>query len=138
MAQVEVRDPTDAADIAQEALVRAWRHREAMASASNQRAWLRTVVRNEAARFYGRRPATGKELRPEPAEDERLLGVLVRADVARAVNRLSPSERLIVVLRYYQDLTQPAIAQRLNLPEGTVKVRLHRARTKLRRALHET
>jgi RNA polymerase sigma-70 factor (ECF subfamily) len=36
-------------------------------------------------------------------------------------------------LRYGEDLTQSAIARRLGIPEGTVKVRLHRARDKLRR-----
>ena len=37
-------------------------------------------------------------------------------------------------MRYEEDLTQPAIAARLGIPEGTVKVQLHRARVKLRRA----
>ncbi len=37
-------------------------------------------------------------------------------------------------MRYEEDLTQPAIAARLGIPEGTVKVQLHRARLKLRRA----
>jgi RNA polymerase sigma-70 factor (ECF subfamily) len=35
-------------------------------------------------------------------------------------------------MRYAEDLTQGAIARRLGIPEGTVKVRLHRARAKLR------
>jgi RNA polymerase sigma-70 factor (ECF subfamily) len=38
------------------------------------------------------------------------------------------------MLRYGEDMTQAAIAQLLDIPEGTVKVRLHRARDKLRRA----
>ena len=37
-------------------------------------------------------------------------------------------------MRYEEDLTQAAIAAKLGIPEGTVKVRLHRARNKLRRA----
>ena len=40
-------------------------------------------------------------------------------------------------MRYEDDLTQAAIARSLDLPEGTVKVRLHRARNKLRGLLSE-
>ena len=41
---------------------------------------------------------------------------------------------MLLRLRYNEDLTQAAIARRLGIPEGTVKVRLHRVRAKLRRA----
>jgi RNA polymerase sigma-70 factor (ECF subfamily) len=41
----------------------------------------------------------------------------------------------VLHLRYAEDLTQIEVARRLGLPEGTVKVRLHRARGRLRRAL---
>ena len=137
LAQAQVRDPADAADVAQEALMRAWRHRHKMAGATNQTAWLRTVVRNEAARLYGRQTPVVLTATPEAEDDDGLSGVLLRADVTRALSQLSASERIIVILRYHQDLTQPAIAQKLNLPEGTVKVQLHRARQKLRRALQD-
>jgi RNA polymerase sigma-70 factor (ECF subfamily) len=40
-----------------------------------------------------------------------------------------------VLLRYWADLTQPEVARLTKLPEGTVKVRLHRARQRLRAAL---
>ncbi len=43
-------------------------------------------------------------------------------------------ERELLEMRYQEDLTQAAIADKLGIPEGTVKVRLHRARNKLRRA----
>ncbi len=42
------------------------------------------------------------------------------------------------MLRYGEDLTQQAIARRLGLPDGTVKVRLHRLRHKLRKAIRES
>ncbi len=57
-----------------------------------------------------------------------------RADLQAALERLSDRERVLLSLRYEEDLTQPAIAARLGIPEGTVKVQLHRARLKLRRA----
>jgi RNA polymerase sigma-70 factor (ECF subfamily) len=56
------------------------------------------------------------------------------ADLQAALQRLSERDRKLLAMRYVEDLTQAAIARRLGIPEGTVKVRLHRARKKLRRA----
>jgi RNA polymerase sigma-70 factor (ECF subfamily) len=56
------------------------------------------------------------------------------ADLQAALRRLSERDRRLLAMRYVEDLTQAAIASRLGIPEGTVKVRLHRARNKLRRA----
>jgi RNA polymerase sigma-70 factor, ECF subfamily len=64
-----------------------------------------------------------------------VLATVERADLHAALNRLDERERLLLRLRYDEDLTQAAIARRLGIPEGTVKVRLHRVRAKLRRAI---
>ncbi len=60
------------------------------------------------------------------------MATVERADLHAALQRLSDRDRQLLELRYTEDLTQSAIAQRLGIPEGTVKVRLHRARNKLR------
>jgi len=54
-----------------------------------------------------------------------------RADVAAALDHLSPRERACVVLRFYDDLTLPEIGQRLGLSEGAVKRYLSDARRRL-------
>lgn len=64
-----------------------------------------------------------------------MLATVERADLHAALNRLDKRERQLVRLRYDEDMTQAAIARRLGIPEGTVKVRLHRVRAKLRRAI---
>ena len=56
-------------------------------------------------------------------------------DVRVAIRALEASDRLLLLLRYWGDLTQPEVARATALPEGTVKVRLHRARERLRVAL---
>jgi RNA polymerase sigma-70 factor (ECF subfamily) len=61
--------------------------------------------------------------------------VVERADLQAAMRGLGATEQLLLRLRYGEDLTGPAIAERLGMPEGTVKVRLHRARNKLQRSL---
>ena len=57
--------------------------------------------------------------------------------VRAALARLEPDLRATVVLRYYADLTVTDIARLLDLPDGTVKSRLHRAAAVLRLALQE-
>jgi RNA polymerase sigma-70 factor (ECF subfamily) len=129
-------NPSEAEDIAQDALLRAWRRRSTLREADRRTEWLATIVRNEAFRHRSR-------VRPEPvasfemsegADDEQVLATVERADLRAALLRLDDNERRLLMLRYDEDLTQAAIARRLGIPEGTVKVRLHRARDKLRRA----
>jgi RNA polymerase sigma-70 factor (ECF subfamily) len=52
---------------------------------------------------------------------------LTRDAVGRALDRLSPEQRVVVVLRYWRDMPLEQIATRLDVPLGTVKSRLHYA-----------
>ncbi|HEY2477401.1 MAG TPA: sigma-70 family RNA polymerase sigma factor [Solirubrobacterales bacterium] len=129
-------NPSEAEDIAQEALLRAWRRRSTLRDEGSRQGWLAAIVRNEAFRYYSRpRPDPTDVLEIyEGSEDELVLSTVDRADLEAALQGLSERERVLLSLRYEEDLTQPAIAARLGIPEGTVKVQLHRARVKLRRA----
>jgi RNA polymerase sigma-70 factor (ECF subfamily) len=129
-------NPSEAEDIAQEALLRAWRRRSTLRDAGSRQGWLAAIVRNEAFRYYSRpRPDPTDVLETfEGREDELVLSTVDRADLEAALQGLSERERVLLSLRYEEDMTQPAIAARLGIPEGTVKVQLHRARVKLRRA----
>jgi RNA polymerase sigma-70 factor, ECF subfamily len=128
-------NPSEAEDIAQDALLRAWRRRSTLRDAERRNQWLATIVRNEAFRQHARvRP----DLIPtielhEGAEDEQVLAAVELSDLHAALKELSERDRMLLEMRYEEDLTQAAIARRLGIPEGTVKVRLHRARNKLRK-----
>jgi len=63
-------------------------------------------------------------------------GATARADVAAALGTLPPRERACVVLRYFDDLTVPQIAETLGLAQGTVKRYLADATSTLRALLH--
>jgi RNA polymerase sigma-70 factor, ECF subfamily len=106
--------------------------------------WLLAITRREALRWHGRR-APGATSLDEPAlaaarlgddaswsGDERSIDALA---VRAAVGGLSRDDRRLVALRYAADLTQIEIARRLGTPEGTVKIRLHRLRARLREDL---
>jgi RNA polymerase sigma factor (sigma-70 family) len=98
---------------------------------------MNTIARREAARWrtgpQGRAWAASAEQVPEPAVAAPELHDAL--DVRRALAELPERDRALVALRYHGDLTQAEIARLTGIPEGTVKVRLHRARTKLRAQL---
>ncbi|HEV7616145.1 MAG TPA: sigma-70 family RNA polymerase sigma factor [Solirubrobacterales bacterium] len=129
-------NPSEAEDIAQDALLRAWRRRSTLREADRRNQWLATIVRNEAFRQHARvRPDPTAAIETyEAVEDAQVVATVERADLHAALRRLNDRDRQLLQLRYDEDLTQQAIARRLGIPEGTVKVRLHRARNKLRRA----
>ena len=134
MAYRYASNPSEAEDIAQDALLRAWRRRSTLRDAERRNQWLAAIVRNEAFRQHARvRPDLSAtiELR-EGEEDAGVLAAVELADLHAALQELSQPDRRLLEMRYAEDLTQATIAQRLGIPEGTVKVRLHRARAKLR------
>jgi RNA polymerase sigma-70 factor, ECF subfamily len=99
--------------------------------------WLATIVRNEAFRQHARvRPDPVATVEPrEGVEDEGIVAALERAELQEALSSLNERDRKLIELRYEEDLTQEAIASRLGIPDGTVKVRLHRVRHKLRKEM---
>jgi RNA polymerase sigma-70 factor (ECF subfamily) len=104
--------------------------------------WVRRIARNEALRKLAQR-ARVKDLYTE-APDELLDGVPADQDVSQlaeiidlreAIAELAPRDALLLRLRYERDLTQPRLARLAGMPEGTVKIRLHRIRGRLRERL---
>jgi RNA polymerase sigma-70 factor (ECF subfamily) len=134
---VRVLPRADAEEAVQEALVRAWLRRDACRSPEAPLPWLLEITRNEARRVLGREARRGslEPLYPAPREDDALAGAAARLTVEQALGTLAERDRRVLHLRYAEDLTQVEVARRMGLPEATVKVRLHRARGRLRRAL---
>ena len=129
----------DAADdAAQEAILRAWRHRHSCRRPDQPFGWLRRIAHNEAVRAAVRRPnevlepypLEALEQPPSVAEDPEN-----RLFLNETVKSLSESDQELVRLRYYEDLTCAKLADNFGLSEATVKVRLHRMRRRLRERL---
>ena len=118
-------------------MLRAWRRRSTLRDDACRNDWLATIVRNEAFRLHARvRPDPVATVEPsEGVEDEGIVATIERAELQTALECLSDRDRMLVYLRYEEDLTQEAIANRLGIPDGTVKVRLHRVRHKLRKEM---
>jgi RNA polymerase sigma-70 factor (ECF subfamily) len=136
----------DAEDIAQEAFVQAYVKLRTFAGGSAFYTWLYRIAVNAAiSRRRKRREQTSVEHKRdehglEPLDDgeradERLLREERAGQVQRALSRLSDEHRQILVLREIDDCDYDQIANILELPVGTVRSRLHRARLQLKEQL---
>ena len=130
----------DAEEAVQEALIRAWRKRAACRTPAAPLPWLLQITRNEAMRLAARRsrrqaseiPEAEPEAVPDAALETPLDRALMSVATEQALSALGEDERRLLRLRYEEDLTQGQVAAALGVPEGTVKVRLHRVRARLR------
>ena len=73
----------------------------------------------------------------QPTPEEAMIRVQRDESLKRIVEQLKPSYRQIVELRYYEELSYEQIAQKLDIPLGTVKVRLARAKALLQSIIEE-
>jgi RNA polymerase sigma-70 factor (ECF subfamily) len=134
------RDRALAEDVAQAAFLRAYERIGQFDPARPFGPWFLRSVVNDALKVAARRERTVPWVDavaplPGPSLDEVLQTAETNAVVWAALGGLPPAQRTAIVLRYYLDLSEAEMADRLGVPPGTVKSRLHAARTRLRRLL---
>ncbi len=127
-----------AEDAAQEAAVRAWRRRDSCQTPDRPAPWISRIARNEALRLVRPGRADLLEESDLPAEESHEDEVLGNTDIARALEGLQGIDRELVRGRFWDDLDYRQLSLRLDITEGTARVRLHRALGRLREALVET
>ncbi|MDQ1607464.1 MAG: polymerase sigma-70 factor, subfamily [Microbacteriaceae bacterium] len=130
-----------AEDVVQETLVRAWSRPQVLdQSETSARSWLFTVARNlvidDRRSAHARHEIVSDQV-PERATDDGTDGMLDTWLISDALTALSADHRLVVVHAYYKGQSTAEIARELEIPEGTVKSRLHYALRALRLALQE-
>ena len=122
-----------AEDAAQEASVRGWRQRDSCRSRHEPAPWLRTIARHEALRLASeRRYESVDELQGALTEPSPEARVVCSADVRRALARLDEDDRRLLAWRFWGDLPNAEVAERLGVTETAAKVRLHRLCGRLR------
>jgi RNA polymerase sigma-70 factor (ECF subfamily) len=143
-----IGDREEALDVAQEAFVQAFMRLESFQQTSAFYTWLYRIAFNVAAsQRRRRRPVVSIEHAhevsgDEPVDDqdgpgERLEQTERIEHVRRAIAALSEEHRVVLVLREMDGCCYESIAEVLDLPIGTVRSRLHRARLQLREYLRE-
>ncbi|MBW2278800.1 MAG: RNA polymerase sigma factor [Deltaproteobacteria bacterium] len=133
--------PDVAEDCLQEALVRAFRSLDRLRDWDKARGWLYGIARHVFLDHTRRTAVRARPVEPAPDESPSPDEQLDRADqvrwLKRAVERLGPPRSEVIDLHYGSGLTVEEIARALDLPPGTVKTHLYRARAELRRSLVE-
>jgi RNA polymerase sigma-70 factor (sigma-E family) len=127
-----LRDMGEAEEVTQEAFAVAYGRRARVSRTDCPEAWVRKVVVNLARRRWRRRATLDRILRRTPEEPPGSAeGFGEHLDLHAAIRRLSHEHQAAVVLHYLADLPVEDIASILDVPVGTVKSRLSRARTAL-------
>jgi len=149
------RDPDLAADAVQEAFATALERAGDFRGEASLGTWLHRIVYNKAIdllRKRGKESALPDEETVSPGSDddlftgrpswsrppdEILLGAETVAALERAVGELTPLQRAVFEMREVEGRTTDEVAEILEIPAGTVRVHLHRARMRLRALLSD-
>jgi len=117
----------DVEDLYQETWLRVVRSAPRFDAARRFSTWLFQIAVNLCRDWHRRpppEPHVGSDDEPAGAQLERSEAAL---DAAHLLRQLSEAQREVVVLRYYHDLSEDAVAKILDIPLGTVKSRMHQA-----------
>lgn len=145
LAKAILADGGEAEDAVQEASLLAWRRGDSLRDPTRFEAWFERILVNHCRDRLRRRKRqqiraialqavwAGEEGAQGPTSVTALDPDDLRLDLA--LEALDLDHRLVVILRYWRDLTAEQIAERLDIPSGTVKSRLHQALKQLRAAM---
>lgn len=144
-----LRDRGEAEDVLQEVFLRVWNRAESYSPAlGTPIAWLVRITRNRAIDRLRSRQVRAKMAEPEtalpdapvepsPAANPEALasGSEQQRAIQSALDALPPEQRTLIESAFYEGYTQSELAERFNLPLGTVKTRVRTGMQALRRAL---
>jgi RNA polymerase sigma-70 factor, ECF subfamily len=138
LARAILRDPGEAQDATHDAIVQAWRKWSTLRDQDRFVQWFDRILVNICRnRLHHASRWQAKDISTEVATGtgDPFGDVLDRDVVGTAIATLTPDHRVVVALRYYQDLPIEQIARRLGVRPGTVQSRLHYALKRLHAAI---
>lgn len=141
-AQLITRDRALAEDVVQSAFIRIYQHADQFDETRRFEPWFMRTVVNAAIQASKRQqkiiPIEDGEYSTQDGEFDPqawMERAETSAEIRQALDQLTPEQRAVIVYRYYLDMSEDEMADRLETPRGTVKSRLHTARTRLRSLL---
>ncbi len=130
-----LRDREGAEELAQDAFLQIYRQLGRIESEAHATWWLRRAICHrciDEVRRRRLRPRVGLEEAPEPAAQCATEDPLLRDRLRKLVDTLPDKARMVVVLRYQEDMDPAEISEVLDMPVSTVKSHLHRSLALLR------
>ncbi|MGC5028362.1 SigE family RNA polymerase sigma factor [Micromonospora sp. DT229] len=122
-----------AEDLLQTALASSYRHWRRIHDGDPEAYVRRVMYHQQVSWWRRRRPSERLESQPpEVAKDDHSEATALRLSVVAALRQLTPRQRAVVVLRFYEDLTEAQVAAALGCSVGTVKRHSHDAVRRLR------
>lgn len=138
-----LRDPELAADLAQDAFVKAYRAYDSLQKPENARAWLYQIAHRVALDNLRRRrivrfvPLAGEARTTAPSAEHLVMDLRLSGELQRALERVPERQRAALLLAELHDLTGLELAAALGVSHVAARALLTRARVSLRRALAE-
>lgn len=136
-AYMAVKNQENALDIVSECMLNGFVSIGKLRQPAYFKTWLTRILYNTIHDFYKKNPVSEPLEVYQVQEPEQSVSKEERMDLYQAINNLSERYRDIVVLKYFNELKISEIAYVLDLPEGSVKAYLSRARTELKQLLEE-
>lgn len=136
-----LRDGELAADLTQDAFIKAYRNYDTLEKAENARAWLYQIAHRVALDELRRRkiirflPWTGESRGASPSAEHMAMELRLSGDLQRALNRIPERQRAALLLAELHDLTGLELAAALGVSHVAARALLTRARESLRQAL---
>lgn len=136
-----LRDPELAADLTQDAFVKAYRAYDTLETSENARAWLYRIAHRVALDELRRRriirffPFTGEHRGSSPSPEHLVMDLRLSGDLQRALEKIPERQRSALLLAELHDLTGLELAQALGVSHVAARALLTRARESLRQAL---
>jgi RNA polymerase sigma-70 factor, ECF subfamily len=136
LASLLLRDAAEAQDAVHDAALRAWIHWDELRDPGRFDAWFDRILVNACRdRMRQRRSVAAMvDTPPDHAGPDPYAALTAREALRRVLATLDDEHRMVIVLRYVEDLATGAIAERIGVREGTVRSRLHYALRQLRAA----
>ena len=138
-ARALTRDVTRADDLVQSCLVRAIAKQHLWERGTNLRAWLFTILHNQHVNEVRHSIREGSTVELDEAPQLTVPGNAISSlelrDLERAIGKLPPEQRQVILLVGLEGLAYEEVATVLNVPVGTVRSRLSRGRDELRRLM---
>jgi RNA polymerase sigma-70 factor (ECF subfamily) len=150
-----LHDTGEADCAAQESFLRAYQNLDAFREGSTFETWLTRICinwckdrlkRRRLVLYFHQAPAKDEEdgggpqdvaAHPDPSPERRAAGRQIRERLGAAIETLSPRQRSVFVMKHYEEMSIPEIAELTGLDSGTVKSHLFRAAHKIREQLSD-
>lgn len=146
-------DPSDAEDLVQDTIVKAFRFFSSYEKGTNAKAWLFRILKNSYINNYRKQSKQPNQvdydevstfyetIRAERTDtsdlEDKMFRDLIDDDISKALDELPEDFRTVVLLCDIEDFTYEEIANMLDVPIGTIRSRLHRGRNLLKAQLEE-